>query len=197
MKIRFLTATFLCSSIVTIQLLCLVFVNTYQLVDGYYVTNNRKEECKNDKFLQAGNKILTSGLYKLYTNYTGTNSGYGFYGPNVGSEFILSFTVLDSDNKVLGKHRRPSTIIQNESKQRFDLCTYPMMLRIEQENKNKILDDYFEVLLHQISEKINNEYDSGYKVIAEIFLHDFPDIENSSKGEQEGFKILERYKFTF
>jgi hypothetical protein len=147
--------------------------------------------------LQASDFLLDTSVYSMYSNYTGTNSGYGFYGPNVGSEFILSFTVVDKEGNVLGKHRRPSDIIQTESKQRFDLCTYPMMMRIEQGSENKLLEDYFKVLLHQIGESIYDQYDVANKVIAEVYVHNFPTIAETVAGEVEKFNILERRIFTY
>lgn len=187
--------TIVCVTLVSIQMFCLLFTNTFGIMEDYLTLDDPDGTHTED--LKIGRIIGDTPIFRMYANYTGTSSGYGFYSPNVGSEFIMSFTVLDKDGKVLGQHQNPINLKQKESLARFSLCTVPMMQRIIIKESNEIYDNYFKVMLHQIAEGINDYYSDGYKVIAEIYVQKYPKIQQLLDGETEKFALLERYKFNF
>lgn len=187
--------TFVCVTLVIIQLFCLVFINTQHLLVDYFDLNNPDQT--QSKNLKIGLAIENSPIFKIYSNYTGTNSGYGFFAPNVGSEFVMTFTVLDCENKLLGEHQSPQSLKQNESRSRFNLCAYPMMERIMLGEQNLIYSSYFNVMLHQIAEDINSNYNTGHKVVSEIYMHQYPKIEEALNGNTEKFQLLERFTYRF
>ncbi len=187
--------SFVCVALIIIQLFCIVFTNTYGLIRDYYRLNYPDDT--HSEILKIGWAIGSSPIFKTYANYTGTNSGYGFYSPNVGNEFIMSFAVLDHNGKLLGEHQHPLSLEQNESRSRFNLCTFPMMKRIMLEEPNEIYDKHFKVMMHQIAKDIKVYYDTGHKVISEVYIHRYPKIEAFLNGDTEKFKLLERHTFKF
>lgn len=187
--------TFVCVTLIAIQLFCLLFINTQSVMTDYYRLTDSVETHQEE--LKIGYAIESSPIFKTYANYTGTNSGYGFYSPNVGSEFVLSFAVIDYQGKLLGEHQSPINLKQNESKSRFNLCTFPMMERIMLEEPNEIYDKYFEVMMHQIAKNIKDSYATGYKVVSEIYIHKPPKIQESLEGKNEKFVLLERFTFRY
>jgi len=187
--------TIVCVTLVAIQICCLLFTNTFGIIEDYITLDDPSETHTED--LKIGRIIGNTPIFRMYANYTGTSSGYGFYSPNVGSEFIMTFTVLNKDGKILGQHQNPINLKQKESLVRFSLCTVPMMQRIIIKESNEIYDNYFKVMLHQIAEGISSYYSDSYKVIAEVYVQKHPKIEQSLHGKTENFALLERYKFKF
>lgn len=187
--------TFVCVTLIVIQLFCLLFINTHGLIRDYYTLTEPNESHAEE--LRIGYAIESSPIFKTYANYTGTNSGYGFFSPNVGSEFIMSFAVLNHQGELLGEHQAPVSLQQNESQARFNLCTFPMMERIMLGEPNEIYDKYFEVMMHQIAKNINDSYETGSKVISEIYIHQPVKIQESLDGKTEKFALLERFTFRF
>ncbi len=187
--------TYIAIGLVTIQFLFLVFTNTHQLITDYYLVRPELDKADN-AVLNAGREVIMSDVFQTYSSYTGTSSGYGFFAPNVGSEFILLFSIYDDQGTLLGVDRYPHSLIQNESRNRFDLYTLPMMQRLKN-GKNELLNDYFEVMLHEISRKISINYDQGSKVVCEALMHKYPQIEDFKKGATEQFYPLEKYIFNF
>lgn len=187
--------TFVCITLIVIQLCCLLFINTYGLIRDYYTLTN--PDVKDVEVLKIGHAIEGSPIFKTYANYTGTDAGYGFYSPNVGSEFVMSFAVVDCDGKLLGEHQAPISLRQKESKVRFNLCTFPMMERIMLGEPNEIYDKYFEVMMHQIAKNINDSYETANKVVSEIYIHQPAQIQEALDGKTEKLALLERYTFRF
>jgi hypothetical protein len=182
-------------ALVTVQILFLLFTNTHQLITDYYLVRPELDKTEN-AYLNAGRHVIMSDLYQTYASYTGTSSGYGFFAPSVGSEFILLFSVYDDAGTLLGVDKYPQSLIQNESRNRFDMYTLPMMKRLKN-GKNELLNDYFEVMLHEVSRKISNGYEAGNKVVCEAFIHKYPEIEDFKNGYKEQFISLEKYIFNF
>ena len=187
--------TLVCITLVSIQILCLLFINIHGLMRDHLMFFDSDETQIMD--LKIGFAIESSPIFKTYANYTGTNSGYGFFSPNVGSEFVMSFSVFDHKEKLLGEHQAPLSLQQNESHARFNLCTYPMMERIMLEEPNEIYDKYFEVMMHQIAKNIKDSYQTGHRVISEIYIHRPTTIQECLDGKPERLVLLERYSFRF
>lgn len=188
--------TIVCATLVSIQLLSILFVNVNGLVGDYNTMSDSEDDTQVEE-LKIGTAIVSSPIFKTYTNYSGTDTSYGFFSPNVGSEFVMSFAVLDCDGKLLGEHQSPASLQQNESKVRFNLCTFPMMDKIMLEEPNELFDKYFEVMMHQIAENIKDTYETGYKVISEIYIHQPATIKEAQEGKTERLVLLERYTFRF
>lgn len=182
-------------TLVAIQLFSIILTNVTGLVGDYHTMSDSNDIQKED--LKIGTAITSSPIFKAYSNYSGTDSSYGFFSPNVGSEFVMSFAVLDRNGKRLGEHQSPASLRQNESQIRFNMCTFPMMDKIMMDEPNELFDKYFEVMMHQIAENIKDSYETGYKVISEIYIHQPPTIQQAQEGKTDQLVLLERYTFRF
>lgn len=188
-------STLVCLTLFTVQILAIVFVNVHCLVGEVNAISTPDETKVED--VKIGSAIISSPIFKTYANYTGTDASYGFFSPNVGSEFVLLFSVLDSHGKLLGEHESPASLIQKESHARFNLCTFPMMDKIMLGKPHELFDKYFELMMHQIAENINESYEEGHKVISEIYIHQPATIGETLEGKTEKLVLLERYTFRF
>jgi hypothetical protein len=180
---------------VSIQLFSIVFVNVNGLVGDYHTMS--KSNDAQEKDVKIGTAITSSPIFRAYSNYSGTDTSYGFFSPNVGSEFVMSFAVSDRNGKRLGEHQAPASLQQNESIVRFNMCAFPMMDKIMLKEPNELFDKYFEVMMHQIAENIKDTYETGYKVVSEIYIHQPPTIKEAQEGTKDKLVLLERYTFRF
>lgn len=82
--------------------LCLIFtVCIYTTIDSYvsFYKGEDKSYKYPDYLTKMKNGLLTSGLYQ-YSVMAGIDAGYGFFAPNVASEYILEFNL---ENKKMEK----------------------------------------------------------------------------------------------
>lgn len=138
-------------------------------------------------------RITSSYVFTTCSTYTGSNSSYGFYAPSVGSEFLMSFKVLDSSNNIIGVHNGPE-LRQDESKLRFELCTLPVQEKLL--NPNSIANDYTKIMMHQISSHLKNGYKNSHWVAANIYVYKYPTKQEylNYKGPRNVVEVA-RYNF--
>lgn len=142
---------------------------------------------------RALNRIITSVPYTLFSTYSGSNSSYGFYAPSVGSEFMLSFKVMDATNTIIGLETRPE-LNMDESKLRFDLCTMPVQDMLL--DTSSVASTYTKIMMHQIAAHFLNKYEAGVWVMANIYVYKYPGLEAylNRKGPREVSEMA-AYKF--
>lgn len=177
---------------VIVQLIALLFINVKHFLNDYYDLNYGRDHNK----LLIGERIASSPILKFYSAYSGTNSSYGFFGPNVGSDFPLSFWVYDEDCNLLSIKTRPH-LEQTESKMRFALCTLPIGDKIGVTTSNYILNRYIEIMLHQIATDVRSEFANGKYVEAKVYATDYPKIQEFLSGKEEKLILIDKYSFNF
>ncbi len=93
-----------------IQLLVLAFilftiivVNIRATLDNYYGFYFPKEKNRAARapLYRALSFVESNRVYRLFNTYSGLETGYGFFAPNVASEFVVSFTLYDGHHQVL------------------------------------------------------------------------------------------------
>jgi hypothetical protein len=70
-----------------------------------YFFKHKKEAGYAYKLLDRYPKLLLA--YSMYSHYTGTETGYGFYAPNVSNQAIFMFTVKDKNNQPISTDEIP------------------------------------------------------------------------------------------
>ena len=69
--------------------------------DGYYGFYYENKDYKKPLFYKISENIAESKPVNIFTSYTGFDTGYGFYAPNVASDFVMSFELKDQNGKIL------------------------------------------------------------------------------------------------
>ena len=178
------------------QLFVIITVNIYGLLEGYYGYYYGPKYNRGTLYKISEN-ISYSNPIAFYSTYTGTATTYGFYAPNVASQFLMNFIVFDKNGKQLDVRISPN-FKHKESKHRFALCTSIMMDKMEiKQSKmiNEPLDGYIKVMLHEIAMNIKKEYTGAYKIFANVFLHEFPSIKEFKAGKKEKIILVDKYQF--
>lgn len=117
------------------------------------------------------NEVVNSDLIRVYSQFTGTETGYGFFAPNVSSEFIVRYKWTDKE----GEHVCLNPKINSSA----GIIKYAsgLSLYLDELEKDKITADYRKAITKCIlNHFVTNNKISG-KVKVEILLYDFPTIE--------------------
>jgi hypothetical protein len=82
--------------------------------DGYYGFYYENKTYQKPLVYTACENITQSLPVSMFTSYTGFDTGYGFYAPNVASDFVMSFELKDEKELFWKKN---VTIFQKQRKQ--------------------------------------------------------------------------------
>ncbi len=86
------------------HIVLILVVSFHSLLDSYYSFYDIK---KDKVVFTTASKFLNQSSISIYTNYTGTNTGYGFFAPNVSSGFVLVYTSIDHKGEEISKTTLP------------------------------------------------------------------------------------------
>ncbi|RNA61041.1 hypothetical protein D1631_03360 [Chryseobacterium nematophagum] len=91
------------------SLLLLVFIIGLKgTFDGYYGFYYENKSYEKPILYQATESIVQSEAVSIFASYTGFDTGYGFYAPNVASDFVLTFELKDKNGNIIEEKAMPS-----------------------------------------------------------------------------------------
>lgn len=154
--------------------------------DSYYNFYYNSKKVEKNYISKISDKIYDLKFIKIFGSYSGLSTGYGFFGPNVSSEFILDYHIYDSKNKIVeNKNFEMNT---KESNLRF-MSMHRLFLDKITKPSNEKYNKLITIILNQIANYIIKNYPENYKVKLSLFLYDFPSIKKFNQN-----KSLELYK---
>lgn len=103
------------------------------------------------------------------TTYTGFDTGYGFFAPNVSSNFIIMSKSMTDDRTYFSDDLLSTT----EGKSRF-LSVNNIFLKNIEENQQKIRINH--VILKQINKYFESKYHEKFETYT--FLYDYPTLKD-------------------
>ncbi|CAM3927117.1 MULTISPECIES: hypothetical protein [Flavobacterium] len=147
----------------------------------------------NETLLKTLDKIGSNHEYNLFLNYTGLNTGYGFFSPNVSSDFIITHTIYKNQKEDLTFSN--TLFSTKEGAHRFANLNSLFMEKIEaieEEDKSKIDTlkiKYLEVVLNRLN-NYNLEQDKDIDSIkTTLFLYHFPFLKEYPNVNPKFIKI--------
>jgi len=175
------------------HLLIIFIVNLNGTINSYKVFYNG-EDYKPSKIDLVLKKVVFTPFISNYSSYAGTDASYGFYAPNVASQFTMSLSVIDSTGLVIANVKRPN-LKQSESIMRFDLCLSMMQQKLGWANSNEILNNFFKVMIHQIAMDVKKDFPLAKTVSVSIYLYDYPTIGEYLNSNKESYILVDHYEF--
>jgi hypothetical protein len=163
--------------------------NTY--LDFFFGVNSFSTK---NKLIKLIDDLVYNSKIWCYATFAGINSTYNFYAPNVGSEFLMSFTLFNKNEEIICRRTSPN-LKQNESLQRFLLCTMVMQDKLLLKNKDTLTNNYIKVIIKQISKTIKSEIPTCLKIKAFIYLYEFPTSKNYISGDTDKLILIDKYEF--
>lgn len=158
-----------------IILFSVVFSSVRTAYDSHISFFNKKP---NETLLNVLDNIGGNNFYNLFLNYTGLNTGYGFFSPNVSSDFIITHNIYKKSKQNLIFSN--SIFSTKEGAHRFANLNSLFMEKVEaiEENDKSKIDTlklkYLEVVLNRLN-NYNIERDKDIDSIkTTLFLYHFP-----------------------
>lgn len=159
--------------------------------DGYYGFYYEDDNYKKPLVYELSNAVVDFAPLSLFAAYTGFDTGYGFFAPNVASDFILLFELQDHNGNVLEERIMPE-FKSKESMVRYTSVFNMFMDKVVDGKKKKDSQyhQYLDVVLKQIAKNVLDETPNAAKCNAKLYLYDYPSLERYQKGEKTDNLIL-------
>lgn len=124
----------------------------------------------------------------LFQAYTGLDTGYGFFAPNVASEFLFYHEIYNSNCELI------DTVEAYKFSTKEGLLKFKTFngFYVEKLKRNPNLDriQYLDIILSQLNFKIKSLYSKDHIVITKLYLHNFPTISEYRNGDTARDLIL-------
>lgn len=169
-------------------LICNINLTIDNYYDFYYEKNSKVEKIK---IAEPIDKIYFFEPFLTFRAYTGLETGYGFFGPNVASDFLLIFSIYD-EHKNLVKIIENVPLKSKEGELRFTTLNN-MFLEKLTDKTNPNYNKYLDIIIQQISKYILKDYPPKYTVNTELFLYDYPSIVDYNNGERQKIILVKSY----
>lgn len=173
-----------------IILFSVVFSSFRTAYDSHVSFFNKKP---NETVLKYLDKIGGNNIYNLFLNYTGLNTGYGFFSPNVSSDFIITHNIYKKSKQNLIFSN--SLFSTKEGAHRFANLNSLFMEKleaIEEKDKSKIDTlklKYLEVVLNRLN-NYNLDSDKDIDSIkTTLFLYHYPFLKEYPNVNPKFIKI--------
>lgn len=180
------------------SLLFLVFIIGLKgTFDGYYGFYYENKSYEKPFVYKASESIVQSDPVSIFASYTGFDTGYGFYAPNVASDFVLTFELKDKNGNTIEEKAMPE-FQKKESIVRYTTI-FNLFLDKISGDKNKFDNKYYQYLdliIKEISLNVMKENENATGVTARLYLYDFPSLDNYKKGnKKEDFILVNEFKY--
>lgn len=97
----------------------IILYNIVSSVAGYEAVYGPNKRSDARMYVQAfARQAIQLAPLRSYGRFSGTNTGYGFFAPQVGSQYISLFTLYAADGSLLGEYSNPG-LRQEESLHRY------------------------------------------------------------------------------
>lgn len=160
--------------------------------DGYYGFYYAEKEYNKPVIYTLSEEIIKLKPVSIFLSYTGFDTGYSFFAPNVASDFVLLFELKDDKGNVIENKIMPA-FKNKESITRYT-SVYNMFLdKISAEGgnlKDNKYQQYLDIIVKQIAVSVKNENPDTASITARLYLYHYPDLKSYQKGEKSEQLIL-------
>lgn len=184
--------------LVIFALLFLVFtIGVKGTFDGYYGFYYENKPYEKPFVYRTSEDIIQSQAVSMFASYTGFDTGYGFYAPNVASDFVLTFELKDKNGNTIDEKAMP-TFQKKESIVRYTTIFNLFLDKISGE-KNKFDNKYYQYLdliIKEIALNVMKKNANASQVTARLYLYDYPSITDYKKGKnKEDLILVNEFKY--
>ncbi len=177
-------------------LLSLVFiVGLKGTFDGYYGFYYENKSYQKPLVYTISESIIQSQPISMFASYTGFDTGYGFYAPNVASDFVMSFELKDKNGNILEEKILPS-FNSKESRVRYTTVFNMFLDKISDKNgHDRKYYEYLDLIIQQIAGNVMKENPKASHVTTRLYLYDYPTVADFKRGKtNENFILIDEFK---
>jgi hypothetical protein len=190
-----------------LHLVLIVLASVYMAIDSYSVLYKKEN---NGIVFKGLSKILNNRYFDIYGKYTGAETGYGYYAPNVMSSGVLAF---EHRGKQYGvpMHNYENTI------RYMNLCSMFLqkeIQRMDRETKEELFSKgqdivltnaikkegnidslYYDILLKNMSAKFMSRFGDNDTMSVKLQVYDYPTLADFKASEMNNkAKLLTAYE---
>lgn len=158
---------FLTVFVITISVNIKGTISTY---NQFYHKDEAAIRLKNNWFYQKL-RYLNAGPMPSILSYTGLDTGFGFFAPNVASEYITEFHVFDSDSLLVATQYFPT--LKKESRLRLS-SGYSDFQEYMEEAPDSMKLKKCDILLKGLSLQVLKEHKKAAYVNSSVYLYHYP-----------------------
>lgn len=119
-----------------------------------------------------------------YSRFSGAETGFAFFAPQVGSQYITQFLIYDAGGKLLLNLNKP------ELKQRESMLRYGAFLDLFQALISQVnADDHFDkryarAILYSLSQRIGKQIPGAHRVDYSLSVYHYPSLTKTASLPQ-------------
>lgn len=165
--------------------------------EGYYGFYYENETYEKPFSYTISEDITESEPINMFTSYTGFDTGYGFFAPNVASDFVLNFELKDKDGNIIEEKSTPA-FKNKESLIRYTTVFNMFLDKIsgDKNNSDNKYYQYLDLIIQQIALNVMKENVNASNVTARLYLYDYPTIKDFRKGKtKENFILINEFNY--
>ncbi|MEJ5050655.1 hypothetical protein WH221_12540 [Chryseobacterium culicis] len=163
--------------------------------DGYYGFYYENKNYEKPLAYSISENIAQSKPVNIFTSYTGFDTGYGFYAPNVASDFVMSFELKDQHGNILEQKNLPH-FKNKESRVRYTTVFNMFLDKIsDQKSYDSKYYQYLDIIIRQIAAHVMKENPKAASVTTRLYLYDYPTIADFRQGKtNENLILIDEFK---
>ncbi|MFK8161926.1 MAG: hypothetical protein AB8H12_05630 [Lewinella sp.] len=140
---------------------------------GFYYEESKTALIANNPAAQMVTSVTQSEPVKLFCGYTGFGTGYGFFAPNVASDFITLYNVQDECGESLHQTNLPP-FHHKESVIRYLSATGMFLDKVTKDSVELGLQkEFLEVVQRQLADYVRRRDPSAASVTLDLYLYDY------------------------
>lgn len=126
------------------------------------------------EIMPIGRQLFQNSIFRLYAKISGTDMPYGFFAPNVGSQYITEFRLYDARDNICYTHGNPG-LKTRESLNRYAGFTRLFESLLEEADKpdkhTSFDQNYSRAIASSMARYLGKGDTAISKVVVSIYLH--------------------------
>ncbi|MBC6993772.1 hypothetical protein QWY85_15820 [Neolewinella lacunae] len=150
----------------------------------YYEDSNTAELLAANPASRLAAAVAQAKPVRMFCGYTGFGTGYGFFAPNVASDFITLYEVKDACGESLRQTNLPP-FHHKESVIRYLSATGMFLDKITKDSVELGLQkDFLDVVQRQMADYVRRQDTHAASVTLDLYLYDYATLAAAPRAEQ-------------
>jgi len=160
-----------------------------QALNQYY----HQQQKPGAAFDLLGKQPVCLAVFDWYSKYTGAETGYGLYAPNVSSDIVIMMTCIDAHGRIISiESPKLSTC---EARLRFSSAAGMFMEKTGPLDKTR--NQYLDVVLKSMAMWTHEQKAGCKQVFADLLVYDLPSAHAIQEQKHPSYIKLGHYEYNF
>ncbi|WP_313000537.1 hypothetical protein [Chryseobacterium gleum] len=137
---------------------------------------------KGDNLNKSISAVYNIKPLRVFNSYTGFETGYGFFGTNVSSDFVVIYDLLDKQGRKVESYK--FKLNTKEASVRFTSLNRLFLDKLTEDN-NDMFNKYVDIVLKEMTKYVYRKYHGKYGVHIKVYLYNYPTLKEYAKGKNK------------